>query len=101
MESISSVGDVVQAAEQISLDEQKPQEKFLVVKGMESYAGVVHLIELLSLDEQESLLELLQRRLIERRRAVLAREIEEARREFREGKSRVMTPSEIIAEAMA
>jgi len=55
----------------------------------------------LSLEEQESLLELLQRRLIERRRIVLARKIEEARREFREGKSRVMTPSEIIAEAMA
>ncbi len=71
------------------------------MESITSFAGVAEAAEQLSLEEQESLLELLQRRLIERRRAVLAKEIEEARREFREGNSRAMTPSEIIAEAMA
>ncbi len=65
-----------------------------------SFSDIVEAAEQLSLEEQESLLDLLQRRLIERRRGVLAREIEEARREFSEGKSRVMTPSEIIAETI-
>lgn len=66
-----------------------------------SFGDVLEAAEQLSLEEQESLLELLQRRLIERRRAVLAKEIEAARQEFREGKTRAMTPAEIIAEALA
>lgn len=66
-----------------------------------SFADVLEAAEQLSLEEQESLLELLQRRLVERRRTVLAREIEEARREFREGRTRTMTPAEIIVEALA
>lgn len=66
-----------------------------------SFADVLEAAEQLSLEEQESLLDLLQRRLIERRRSVLAKEIEAARREFHDGKTRVMSPAEIIAEALA
>lgn len=68
---------------------------------MSTFAEIIKAAEQFSLEEQESLLELLQRRLIERRRAVLAKEIEAARREFREGKTRALTPAEIIADALA
>lgn len=54
----------------------------------------------LSLDEQEALLEILNHRIINRRRKELAREIEEAQREFQEGKTQAASPDELIDEIM-
>lgn len=56
--------------------------------------------EKLSLDEQETLLEILNRRIRDRRRIELAKDIQEAQREFKEGKTRTATPDELMNEIM-
>jgi len=63
------------------------------------FADVLEAADDLSLDEQETLLEILHRRIVERRREGLAREIREARAEFEAGDCRPMTAAELIAEA--
>lgn len=55
----------------------------------------------LSLDEQETLTEVLHRRIIEHRRAELAKEIWEAQQEFKEGKCKSATPSELMKEILS
>ena len=55
----------------------------------------------LSLDEQETLEEILHRRLIEHKRAELAKEIQNARQEYREGRCQPATPSELIKEILS
>lgn len=68
---------------------------------MKSYGQVVDSIEALPEDQQESLLELIQRRLAERRRETLVKSVHEARREFKTGKIRPATPSEIMRKVLA
>jgi hypothetical protein len=55
----------------------------------------------LSLDEQESLVEILRRRVIEQRRTKLAKDIQDARKEFAAGHCQPATPGEIIAEILS
>ena len=52
----------------------------------------------LSLDEQETLAEVLHGRLIEHKRAELAKEIQNARQEYQEGRCQSATPSELMRE---
>ena len=68
---------------------------------MKTYGQVVDSIEALPDEQQESLLELVQRRLAERRRAALAKSVQEARKEFKAGKIRPSTPSEIMRKILA
>lgn len=65
---------------------------------MASFSEVLDAASDLSTDEQESLLDILGRRLIERRRLELASEIEEARAEFATGKLRPASVDEIMNE---
>ncbi len=53
------------------------------------------------LDQQETLTEVLRRRLIERRRSELAKEIQDAQREFKNGAGQSATASEIIKEILS
>lgn len=46
-------------------------------------------------------MELFQRRFAERRRAALAKSVQEARKEFKAGKIRPATPSEIMRKILA
>ena len=55
----------------------------------------------LSLDEQETLTEILHRRLIEYRRTELAKEIQNAQQEYRQGRCRPATPSELMKEILS
>jgi len=68
---------------------------------VKTYGQVVDSIEALPDEQQESLLELVQRRLAERRRAALAKSVQEARKEFKAGKIRPSTPSEIMRKILA
>ena len=68
---------------------------------MKTYGQVVDSIEALPDEQQESLLELVQRRLAERRRVALAKSVQEARKEFKVGKIRPSTPSEIMRKILA
>jgi hypothetical protein len=46
-------------------------------------------------------MELLQRRLVERRREALFKSVQEARKEFKTGKCRPATPAEIMRKVLA
>ena len=68
---------------------------------MKSYGQVLNSIEALPEDQQESLLNIVCKRLAERRRAALAKSVGEARKEFKSGKLRPATSSEIMRKILA
>ena len=55
----------------------------------------------LSLDEQETLVEILQRRMAEHRREELAKEIQDAEQEYQAGRCRPVTPEELMGEVLS
>ena len=62
------------------------------------FRELVDAADQLSLPEQEVLLDILSRRVIDHRRKILAKEIEEANKEFERGECRPATPEEIMKE---
>lgn len=68
---------------------------------VKSFGDVVEAVDKLSLDEQESLLDILHKRIIENRRAQLAQDIEAARKEFRSGDFQPDDPDEIMKEILS
>jgi len=68
---------------------------------VKSYGQVLDSIEALPGDEQEALLNTVCKRLAERRRATLVKSVSEARKEFKSGKLRPATPSEIMRKVLA
>ena len=68
---------------------------------MKTYGQVLDLIEALPEDQQKSLVDVVGKRLVERRRAALVRSVQEARKEFKSGKLRPATPSDIIRKLRA
>lgn len=68
---------------------------------MKSYGQVLDSIEALPEDQQESLLDIVRKRLAERRRAELVLSVQEARKEFKSGKLRSATPAEIMRKVLA
>jgi len=55
----------------------------------------------LTLDEQEALIAVLNRRLVDRRRGQLAADVREAKREFEGGSLRPTTPAKIMKEILS
>ena len=68
---------------------------------MKNYGQVLDAIEALPEEEQESLMDIVRKRLAERRRAELVKVVGEARKEFKSGKLRPTTPSEIMRKILA
>lgn len=68
---------------------------------MKSYGQVLDSIEALPEEQQESLLDIVGKRLAERRRAELFKAVGEARKEFKSGKLRPATPAEIMRKVLA
>ena len=68
---------------------------------MKTYGQVLDSIEALPEEQQESLMELIQRRLAERRRQALIKCVQAARKEFKSGKLRAASPAEIMCKVMA
>jgi hypothetical protein len=68
---------------------------------MTKFAQVLDSAGDLAVDEQESLVELLQHRLVEHRRAELVAAAKSARREFKEGRCRPATPAQIAKRLLA
>jgi hypothetical protein len=64
------------------------------------FGEVVEAADHLSLDEQEELLAILQRRLAQAARQRIAAEIQEARQEFAAGRCTTTTPDELMREIM-
>jgi hypothetical protein len=76
------------------MKEQPPSE----AKGPPSFHSVVEAADRLTEEEQETLIELLNHRLADRRRAQLVTDIQEAQREFERRALRPTTPDEIMKE---
>ena len=68
---------------------------------MKTFGQVLEWADALSLEEQESLVDVLQRRLKEQRRAELVKAVKEARKEFKTGRCRPASPAEIIKKILA
>ena len=68
---------------------------------MTKFAQVLDSADGLDIAEQESLVEVLQRRLAEHRRAELAAAVKSARHEFKAGRCRPATPAQIIKRILA
>ena len=63
---------------------------------MTKFAQLLDSADGLAIEEQESLVEVLQHRLAEHRRAELVGAVKSARREFKEGRVRPATPAQIV-----
>ena len=77
------------------------QQPSAEAKGSPSFHVVVEAADRLTEEEQETLIELLNRRLASRRRAQLVRDIQVAQRQFESGVLRPTTPDEIMKEILS
>lgn len=68
---------------------------------MLTFGEVLEAADRLSLEEQETLADTLKRRTIERRRQELAAEVQSARQEYEAGSSEPVTPDELMEEILA
>jgi len=72
-----------------------------ICPAMKTFAQVLDWADELGVEEQESLVEVLQRRLAERRREALLQVVAWARQEFRRGRCRPATPKQIVKRILA
>ena len=66
-----------------------------------AFGEVLEAIDQLSLDEQETLIDILHRRIAEQGRRKLAAEIESARQEFAEGQCQPATADDLMKEILS
>lgn len=66
-----------------------------------AFGEVLEAADSLSFDEQETLIDILQRRMIEQRRTELAEDIQAARKEFQAGHCQPATASEIMKDILS
>ena len=64
------------------------------------YREILEAAEGLSVEDQETLVEVLRSRLRERRRAELARDVQAAEKEFAEGRCQPASPAELMKEIL-
>ena len=65
------------------------------------FGDVLEVVDKLTLEEQETLIEILHRRIIERRREELAQDIQQAQQEFQAGQCRPVTPTALMDEILS
>ena len=65
------------------------------------FGEVLEAADQLSLEEQEYLMEILSRRLRERRRAKIAKNIQKARQEYQQGLCQAASPNEIMKDILS
>lgn len=68
---------------------------------MAAFNEVLESADRLSLDEQETLTDILHRRRIDYQRAELVKDIQYAQQEFKEGKCKPVTSSELMKEILS
>jgi hypothetical protein len=71
------------------------------VKTLRSFSSILDAVETLSIEEQEALIDLIQKRIIEFRRNQLAHEVRQAQQEFKAGRCSPVSSSDIIDEILA
>ena len=77
------------------------QSRPVILEIVKTFGDVVEPVETLSLDEQEDLVSILQRRLREHRRTELVQAVRSARKEFSTGRCQAASPDEIIRKIIA
>jgi len=68
--------------------------------GLTTFAEIVDHIYELDDESQENLVAIIQGQLRQKRRAEILQDVEQSRKEYAEGKSRVMTPGQIMNEVL-
>jgi hypothetical protein len=71
------------------------------MEGKATFHDVLEAADHLPLDDQETLVEIINRRVIEQRRAELIKTVKKARKEFDQNKCRPSTPDELMGEILA
>jgi hypothetical protein len=66
-----------------------------------SFGKVMESVDRLPLSDQEALAEILNRRIIELRRAELAKDIKDAQQEYKAGKARPVTADQLMADILS
>ena len=65
------------------------------------FSDVLEAADNLSLDEQQTLLDILRRRIADRARCVMVQDVEDARREFGAGQCRAVSADELMREILS
>ena len=71
------------------------------MKNKMTFNDVLESVDKMSLEEQETLTEVMHRRIVERKRAALVREIEAAQQEFEDDSCQPATPSDLMKEILS
>jgi hypothetical protein len=87
------ISDIMACEGQTSAPETTMEKSF-------TFGDVLEAADRLSLEEKEALIEVLQRRLVEQRRDELAKEIKVARKEFQAGKCQPASPEELMKDIL-
>jgi hypothetical protein len=66
-----------------------------------TFAEILEAADQLPLEEQENLIDILLKRLRDRRRANLVKDVQEAQKEFAEGKCQPVTPEQLMEEILS
>jgi len=66
-----------------------------------TFATILDAAEQLPLEDQENLIDILQKRLRDHRRAELVQEVQQAQQEFAQGQCKIATPQQIIEEILS
>lgn len=66
-----------------------------------TFAEILEAANQLPVEDQENLIDILQNRLRDKRRADLVRDVQEAQQEFAEGKCQPVTPEQLIEEILS
>jgi transcriptional regulator of heat shock response len=66
-----------------------------------TFTEILDAADELSPEEQENLIDILQKRLRDRQRAEIAKDVREAQQEFAEGKCQAVTPAQLMEEILA
>jgi hypothetical protein len=73
----------------------------MIMDSVLAFGEVLDAADQLSLEEQETLTDILKRRIIRRRRQELAAEVHSARQEYETGSCKAVAPDELMAEIIA
>lgn len=65
-----------------------------------TFAEALEIVDSMTIDEREQLLEILQKRLIDEKREALTKKIREANQEYRKGKIKTGTVDDLMREIM-
>lgn len=66
-----------------------------------SFGEILEAVDEMSLDEQETLTNIIRRRIIEQRRRQIMKEVHDAQKEFQNDNCQLVTPDELMAEILS